>query len=164
MTSFDRRRVTVAAIFTVLVLLVNAWLSGDDDTTDATTDTLVGLASAPSTTAYDPEAPVFVAGDGGSDQMVPAQVLVPPPPTGNVVVGRASHARFAEFLDQPCSAGVAPDQVELTITNLNNGQSTTCTNTYGKFPPAGIDIVIDADQFAQIANLTDAPIPVRITW
>jgi DNA-binding beta-propeller fold protein YncE len=167
MNVYDRRRVTVATVFTVVVMLLLGAVDNDSSggaASSLTVDTLEGSDTAPPTNAYDPDAPVFVADDGNPDLLTPAQVLVPPPPSGNVVVGRASHGRYSSLLERPCTTGVAPDQTLLTITNMNNGQSTTCVNTYGKTLPAGIDIVVDSDQFGEIANLTDAPIPVRITW
>lgn len=168
MTRSDRRRVTLATIATALALVGllvvdNGPNDGPDDAL-AAGEALVGSPTAPPTTAYEPDAPVFVADDGLTDDLLPANVLVPPPLSGNIVIGRASHARYDDALDNPCTTGVAPDQAVIVITNLNNGQTTSCVNTYGKTPPVGVDIVIDADEFAEIAVLTDAPIPVRLSW
>jgi len=164
MNPVDRRRALFATIFTIVAVLVLIVSGGDDDETVAQSAGLSGSPTAPPTTRYQPDAPVFVAGDGDVDAAAPGQVLVPPPPSGNVVVGRASHGRYDDDLSRPCTTGVAPDQATLRITNLNNGQTTLCVNTYGKTPPTGIEIVLDSDQFAEIARLTDAPIPVRINW
>ena len=164
MNTVDRRRATAATLFTAVALVVLV-ATGDDTEGSAVVDNgLVGSPTAPPTTKYTPGAPVFVAGDDDADPAAPAEVLVPPAPNGNIVMGRASHGRYDDDLSRPCTTGVAPDQATLQVTNLNNGQSTLCVNTYGKTPPAGVDIVLDADQFAEIARLIDAPIPVRISW
>lgn len=164
MNPVDRRRALAATVFTAVALLVMAVTSDDTQGTVAVGDGTEGSPTAPPTTKYTPGAPVFVAGDDDADPAAPAEVLVPPPPNGNIVMGRASHGRYDDDLSRPCTTGVAPDQATLQVTNLNNGQSTLCVNTYGKTPPAGIDIVLDSDQFAEIARLIDAPIPVRISW
>lgn len=164
MNAVDRRRAIAATMFTIVAVLVLIVTGGNDDGTLAVGDGLVGSPTAPPTTRYDPDAPVFVGGDGDVDAAAPGQVLVPPPPAGNVVIGRASHGRYDDDLSRPCTTGVAPDQATLSVTNLDNGQTTQCVNTYGKTPPPGVDIVLDADQFAEIARLTDAPVPVRINW
>ena len=164
MNPVDRRRALFATIFTVVAVLVLIVSGGDDQSTVAQSPALNGSPTAPPTPRYQPDAPVFVAGDGDVDPAAPGQVLVPPPPSGNVVIGRASHGRYDDDLSRPCTTGVAPDQATLQITNLNNGQTTLCVNTYGKTPPTGVEIVLDSDQFSEIARLTDAPIPVRINW
>ncbi|MFM7044354.1 MAG: hypothetical protein ACKO27_07145 [Ilumatobacteraceae bacterium] len=164
MNPVDRRRAFFATIFTVVAVLVLIVSGGDDEPTVAQGAGLNGSPTAPPTTRYEPDAPVFVAGDGDVDAAAPGQVLVPPPPSGNIVIGRASHGRYDDDLSRPCTTGVAPDQATLQVTNLNNGQTTLCVNTYGKTPPTGVEIVLDSDQFSEIARLTDAPIPVRINW
>jgi hypothetical protein len=52
----------------------------------------------------------------------------------------------------------------LTVTNTNNGQTTTCLNSTSTALPAGVDIVIHTDVFTTISGLADAPVPVRISW
>lgn len=164
MNPVDRRRALFATIFTVVAVLILIASGGDEPSTVAQGAGLNGSPTAPPTTRYQPDAPVFVAGDGDGEAAAPGQVLVPPPPSGNIVIGRASHGRYDDDLSRPCTTGVAPDQATLQVTNLNNGQTTLCVNTYGKTPPDGVEIVLDSDQFAEIARLTDAPIPVRINW
>jgi hypothetical protein len=52
----------------------------------------------------------------------------------------------------------------LTVTNTDNGQTTTCTNSISTPLPAGVDIVLHTDLFTVISDLADAPVPVRISW
>lgn len=59
---------------------------------------------------------------------------------------------------------LAPDGALLTVTNVDNGQSTTCTNTQGITIPPGVGMVLGTDVFAKIGDLADAPLPVRVRW
>ena len=51
-----------------------------------------------------------------------------------------------------------------TVENIDNGQTTTCTNTLGMAIPAAADIVLHTDVFGEIGDLADAPVPVRVSW
>ena len=63
-----------------------------------------------------------------------------------------------------CSTMLAPEGALLTVTNVDNGQSTTCTNTQGVSVPPGVGMVIGTDAFGKIGDLSDAPLPVRVRW
>jgi hypothetical protein len=63
-----------------------------------------------------------------------------------------------------CTTLLAPDGALLTVTNLDNGQTTTCTNTLGMALPAGSDIVLNTAIYVTIGDLADAPVPVRVSW
>jgi len=52
----------------------------------------------------------------------------------------------------------------LTVTNTDNGQTTTCVNSLSTPLPAGVDIVLHTDDFVLISDLADAPVPVHISW
>ena len=52
----------------------------------------------------------------------------------------------------------------ITVVNIDNGLSTTCTNTLGFPVSPEITISLDTDVYITIADLVDAPIPVRISW
>lgn len=168
MTLVDRHRATVATVFTIVALLVVAVLgdrsSGGEDRGTSSNRGEVGFATAPETSAYAPPPAAFMAGDDAAGPATPPSVLVPAVPSGNSLVVKASFSRYADELLQPCSTGLVAEGTVLTVTNLDNGQRTTCVNLYGKVPPAGADIVLDTDRFTEIGNLSDAPIPVRITW
>jgi hypothetical protein len=49
------------------------------------------------------------------------------------------------------------------VTNLDNSRSMTCIASVS---PAGIfeSIVVHTDAFLSIADLSDAPVPVEISW
>ena len=63
-----------------------------------------------------------------------------------------------------CTTLLAPDGAVLTVTNLDNGQSTPCTNTLGMALPSGSDIVLNTAIYVTIGDLADAPVPVRVSW
>lgn len=168
MNTTDRRRVTLAAIFTV-VALPALWVFGGSDTSGAPPaagvdgSTLQGAEVAPSTT-YVPETPVFLDAPEAVAQPGVIDIAIPPAPTDRQFLGRASFVRYADPSVRPCTTLLAPERALLTVTNVDNGQSTTCTNILGVRLQYGIDIVIHTDVFAEITDLANAPITVRFSW
>jgi hypothetical protein len=62
-----------------------------------------------------------------------------------------------------CYAPEVPYNRRITVTNLDNSRSVDCINNVGgSRPPEAV--VLHPDAFQQIADLTDAPVPVQITW
>jgi hypothetical protein len=59
---------------------------------------------------------------------------------------------------------MTPVGVQLTVTNINNGRSIKCTSAFGVSVPAGVTVQLNSTQFTLLADLIDAPIPVKITW
>jgi hypothetical protein len=171
MNAIDRRRVVVASVFTV-VALPALWALNRDSAASSVSPNVgaagveVGapaLETAPTTSAYRPEPPLFV---GGDDEPVPPGVIdvaVPPTPGTNELLARATFRRYGAASRQ-CTTLLAPDGAALTVVNLDNGQSTTCTNTLGVPVPAGTDLVLDTVVFSEIGDLADAPVPVRVSW
>jgi hypothetical protein len=171
MNAFDRRRVVVASVFT-LVALPALWVLNRDSAASsrspnaaaAGVDLKVGGDTAPSTSAYQPAPPLFVGGDDAPTPPGLINVAVPPAPGANDLLMKASYHRYVGAIGQPCTTLLAPDGSTLKVTNLDNGQTTTCTNTLGLNVPAGIDIVLNTAQFTLIGDLADAPVPVRVSW
>jgi hypothetical protein len=169
MNAHDRRRFTLAAAFT-LVALPAMWIlsSGDGssgDKVEAVATTGAGAATAPPTTKYEPQPPMFVGGDDNpATPPGEVQIAVPPAPGANDRVVKSSYVRYVGAAMPMCTALFAPDGSTLKVTNVDNGQSVTCTNTYGKAVPSGADMVLDTDLYTRIASLADAPVPVRVTW
>jgi hypothetical protein len=56
-----------------------------------------------------------------------------------------------------------PFNSRITVTNLDNSRSVQCIASVGGAEPDD-DVVLHDDAFVQIGDLTDAPIPVQITW
>ena len=170
MNSYDRRRLTLATIFTVAALPA-LWIINRNDAGSAA-PTLgaagvphVGANEAPSTSAYTPDKPVFLNGPpAGADPAV-VDIIIPPGPSATEATGRASFRRYADATNRPCTTALAPWGSVLTVTNTDNGQTTTCVNSFSPNPlPAGVDIVVHTDLFTSISDLVDAPVPVRISW
>ena len=173
---YAQRRRTFVAIAITLVLAPAAFLltRGDDDaatapevtvigtTPQAVTDTTVA-ASAPTATDVMGTSPVEVlSGDASSSNDDPATIAIPRPPQG--VTGTATFSRDIGAVED-CLVGAlgVPFDARVTVTNLDNSMRIDCINNVGG-PRPEEGIVLHADAFLQIADLTDAPVPVQITW
>ena len=170
MIAHDRRRVVVASVFT-LVALPALWVlnresaatSGSPAVGAAGVEIKSSADAAPDTTAYQPEAPAFVGGDEVPVPPAAVVVAVPPPTSANQVTARASFHRYTAGSRQ-CTTLLAPDGALLTVENVDNGQSTTCTNTLGMAMQTGADLVLHTEVFGEIGDLADAPLPVHVSW
>ena len=160
MRTHDRRRVITASVFTVVALLALMFFDGEPDSEKKSA---TGL-TAPPTTKYVPEAPSFVGGDDEPAAPAVINVHVPPAPSATSFRGRASYHRYVESVDRACTVLTAAEGAPIRVTNVNNGQETTCTNTLIMELPDGVDILIHTDVFSEIGDITDAPISVRVSW
>ena len=173
---YAQRRRTFVAIAITLVLGPAAFLltRGDDDVATAPDVTVIGTtpqtatgstvgASAPTATDVMGTSPVEVlSGDGSSSSDDPATIAIPRPPQG--VTGVATFSRdIADVADCLVGAPGVPFDARVTVTNLDNSMRVDCINNVGGLRPEEA-IVLHADAFLQIADLTDAPVPVHITW
>lgn len=162
MNSTERRRVTMATIFTV-VALIALWAANRSDA-GTEFDTIGSTAAAAPTTVYVPEPPIFVGGNDADPPPEPADVAVGPAPNENQRVGKAGFHTYRGATIGVCSTNWVPESYVLRVTNVNNGQSVTCVNWPNLILPAGNDIVLDTFLFVSIADLSDAPIVVRVSW
>jgi hypothetical protein len=172
MNTFDRRRVVLASVFT-LVALPALWALSRDSAASSGSPTVgaagvdvpaAGAGTEPSTTAYLPEQPGFVGGDDDPSTPGVVKIAVPPAPGANEVLATASFHRYMSTSSAVCTTLLAPDGATLQVTNLDNGQTVTCANTLGMALPAGSDIVLNTAIFVSIGDLADAPVPVRVRW
>jgi hypothetical protein len=169
MNSYDRRRLTLASIFTVAALPA-LWVINRDDAGSAAPAIgaagvpQVGANEAPSTSVYTPDPPIFLNGPASGADPAVVDIIIPPGPTATEAKGRASFRRYSDPSRKPCTTSLAPWGTTLTVTNTDNGQTTTCVNSTSTALPAGVDIVLHTDVFALISDLADAPVPVRISW
>jgi hypothetical protein len=169
MNPYDRRRLVLASIFTVAALPA-LWVINRNDAGSAAPKVgaagvvQVGTDTAPPTSSYTPDPPIFL--DGPSNGAGPAvvDIVIPRGPTATEATGHATFRRYADPSRRPCTTALAPWGTTLTVTNTNNGQTTTCVNSISTPLPAGIDIVIHTDVFTSISDLADAPVPVQISW
>jgi hypothetical protein len=164
MRSSERRRVLLASALTVaaipVLIIVNA--ADGDEAADGVAGTTAETAPEFSTT---PENPVFL--DNTVPVVPPAVIDIaqPAPLAERTFDGTASFKLYeANTIDRPCTFPKAPRGAILTVTNIDNGLSTTCTNTLGESAPRDADLGLDTNVFIVIADLVDAPVPVRVTW
>ena len=171
MNTFERRRVALASIFT-LIALPALWVFNRSDSSRSGAPAVaaagvdagrVGSNTAPVDT-YVPEVPVFLGNKPAPADPAVVNVVVPAVDAGNQVAAKASYRRYDDATKSPCTTLLVPFNTMLTVTNLDNGQSVQCLNSFGVALPAGVDIVINTDLFIKISDLADAPAPVRITW
>jgi hypothetical protein len=167
----ERRRLIVATAFT-LVALPSIWLFDRDDPASPGASTVAaagvatpGAAASGTTPTTQPELPIFL--DNTIVVVAPAviDVALPDAPGDREAVGKATHRRYIDSpIFRPCTTYLAPSGATITVTNIDNGLSTTCTNTLGVSKPADADIVLDTGVYVAIADLVDAPVPVRLDW
>ena len=178
----DVRRIIVAAVVTVLAL---PFLARNGDKQQAATAATPGAdlsALRPSTTAgssaTDPRSdsgPTTTAGigylSGPSSTLPPTPILigVPEAKPANVLDGNAGYRVFPlpwKNLPTPCvgRTGGLPAGTKVKVTNLNNSRTTQCVvATQFDLPPGQVIALADS-VFQDIADLIEAPIPVRVSW
>lgn len=144
--------------------------------TDATPSTidLTGLtAAAPTTvplpTTTLPLEPTTTYPDGTSDHLA-RQAAIPDltKPIGALnQEGMASYRVFgdvAKWGPRPCAHGTLKKSTYVTVTDLNNGKSTTCL-VVATIPAAADHIIeLDTSVFEELADTSAGEIPVRLTW
>ena len=177
----QRRRVAVALAITVILVPAAFLLNrGGDDPAAQPPITLIGTvpgdtatpvpgeadeaelsAGTPAATDAMGTAPVgFLDGTAPPKDDDPATIAIPRLPRS--LVGTASFRR--DITDTTvCQAKGVPFNARITVTNLDNSQSVQCIASVGG-PEPDEDVILPADAFLQIADITDAPVPVMITW
>ena len=179
LTVYERRRLTVLAVVTTLVLLVFFTVGNGSGDSAATPDTGVAVPSSIGTTttstplenagavgplADDASKPVNLDGPLAQAPSGDVAIAYPGPGEMNRVNARASYMRYPDYNSAICYAVAAPLGSPLTITNLNNGKTVRCTNVFALVLPAGVDVIVHTPLFLQMANLVDAPLPVTVSW
>jgi hypothetical protein len=163
MRAHERRRLVLAAAVTIAAPAL--WLFEGDSADDSGTASADATSNLFPSATDDPGVPVFL--DNPSPVVAPAviDIAVPEAPGSREVRGAATFKRYIDpQVERPCTTVLAPPGIVLTITNVDNGLSTTCTNTRSTSVPPGADIAIDTDVYITIAELVEAPVPVRISW
>ena len=177
----QRRRVALALAITVILVpaavLLNRDTTGSDGSTPPTT--LVGAVVIPGQeppatgTATDANSPAATDAMGTTpvaylDGTVPPQagdpatIAIPRP--GQSITGIAT---FSRSISDPTACqlkdfDVVPFGSSVTVTNLDNSRSVQCVASVAGFSDE--HVVLNADAFLQIGDLTDAPLSVEITW
>jgi hypothetical protein len=165
LSTFERRRIAVAAILTLLVLPL-LMINNGDETQNAevvvTTTTQVGSGLNESSEDGSLE-PIILGGPSPIVQDGSAQIAYP----ASSLTGTQAIASFSNFDNAPdivCYFPEAPLGIKISVQNLNNGRTTTCTNVFRTSLPSGATMLLHTKVFESLANLVDAPIPVTVSW
>jgi hypothetical protein len=177
----DRRRLLAAGITTLAVL---PFFFGGGGTKGPTGVATIGeganlagaLDSSASASAPEPAAepadlepvamPGFLLGPPPASEPSEITVVVPTSGPKNLLEGTASYERYTDEdgLPDPCSFGATPRGTDLLVLDLDNGRSVWCSVIGPPPPGARTSLVLDTEEFTQIADLGQAPVHVRITW
>lgn len=134
----------------------------------AAVDLADSLRNEPDTTEALPPNAAYVPmpGEGTTtSQEIVIAVPTSPPEGTKWAKGKAGYRTWqATANGRPCLFTGAPISTVLTITNLDNGKATTCMVANNADPGSGLAILLDSSVFQDIADLAEAPVPVRITW
>lgn len=157
---YERRRIAVLASVSLLAVFIFRASSGSNE--DATATTVTTTTVPPVIEQDIPESVIL----GGPAPLTPtgSAVIAYPADTGNVIDGRASFSNLGYTQTPICYSIAAPIGADLTVTNVNNGRSIKCTNVYSLLVPNGITIILHTTVFTRLADLIDAPLPVKISW
>lgn len=178
----DRRRFRLAAIVSLLALPALWWINLDDPTTGPNTASVgvdvsgSGTATSPDTAAVptvestigqsnlptEPTVfeapPIFLDGPTSQIGGIP-QIAVPDPGAQQTVITRAT-------FDELSGSGVClgrdlPSGQTITVINLDNNRRVSCRLLLAPFSQQE-QLVMDTSMFTELADLTDAPIPIEI--
>jgi hypothetical protein len=157
---YERRRILVLGVVTILAVtaLRSTGFGGDDATatTTSTTSTLVLTdESIPDPVILGGPAPLAPSGSAA---------IAYPATTGNEINGLATFSNLGYTQTPVCYSTQVPAGAIVTVTNVNNGRTVKCTSVYSLLVPPGMTIMLHNSVFIDIANLNDAPLPVKITW
>ncbi len=172
----DRRRTTVLLILTIIAVPAIFFLTRADDANgDAVVDPTTGEViavdgdtmaasdngpSRPPLVASDAD-PTFLDGPSLDSSPGVAEIAVPARPETAPVRLEASY-RSTVAGERTCLVSSLPSGLTVTVTNLDNGRSTTCVTSIAPFTQ-NADIVLHTDTFSLLADLTEAPITVELT-
>ena len=162
-TDTDRRRFIAAAALT-LVALPALWWANTSQNSSAPNLAVAGIdVDAEDTTIstpvdVDPIAPVFLEGPASAAGAGQSEIAVPARPLIDGVSAKATF-RSSVWANRCLVPGLS-DGSQVTVVNLDNNRSVTCTTVLVPGSPG--DVVLTTSAFATIADLTDAPISVEI--
>jgi hypothetical protein len=163
----DRRRFLLATLVSV-VALPALLLAGREDGSAGPNVATAGVeidagaaegASVPAT-SVDPPAddPVYLDGPASANAPSIAEIAVPAPREA-VVLQTATYS--SGMWAGGCRAKGVGGGVRVTVVNLDNNRSISCLAEFAP-PEQQADLILPTSSFRQLADLTDAPIPVEI--
>jgi len=174
LNSTERHRILLATTLTILALPALWWANQSEGTSApniATVGVEVGTegetasTSARDTTQLDladqleKTDPVFFDGPASNGGGA-AEIAVPAAPRQELITTSATFSSALSNTTLCRVPGVGHD-IRITVVNLDNNRSTSCVTVLA---PAGstADLILHTSVFSEIADLTDAPIPVEI--
>ena len=174
----DRRRLLAAGVTTIAVLPFFFGGGGSKGPTGVATigeganiaGALDSSASAPAPADPVDLQPVAMPGFllGPPPATEPSEITVVVPTSGpkNLLEGTASYERYTDEagIPDPCSFAATPRGTDLLVLDLDNGKSVWCSVIGPPPPGARSSLVLDTEEFTQIADLGQSPVHVRITW
>ncbi len=164
----DRRRLVVASVLTI-VAMPFIWSSKDE----RSPGTQLAVTAASQTEINQP-----FAGAAPDESTLSRSALVSVPdvitidvasaPTGNLLTGKATYRNWPEGLDngesRPCGTSLVPFGARIVVTNTDNGKKIACVNVTTRPLTGDTAIIIDTPTFVELADLTDAPLTVDLSW
>jgi hypothetical protein len=164
LSTFERRRIVLAAIVTVLVLPLLMLNNDEPKTAEVAVTTTTQVDSSLNQDSEDGSLePIILGGPSPIVQDGSAQIAYP----ASSLIGSQAIASFSNFDNAPdivCYFPEAPLGISISVQNLNNGRTTTCTNVFRTSLPTGATMLLHTKVFESLANLVDAPIPVTVSW
>jgi len=174
LTDTDRHRFIAATALTLLALPALWWANTSENSSEpklavAGIDADVDVAADPSTSGQnvaanvdagtDEAPPVFLDGPTSAAGAGLSAIAVPARP---LIDGITAKATFRSSVSNgTCIAPGLASGTKITVVNLDNNRSMTCTTVLSPGSTVG-DLVMRTSAFATIADLTDAPISVEI--
>ncbi len=173
LTDTDRRRFIAATALTLLALPALWWANTSENNSTSPNLAVAGIdpvgedggsANAPGPVDaarddLDEVAPVFLEGPTSAAGAGQSEIAVPAKP---LIDGLTAKATFrSDVPSGSCIAAGMTSGLTVTVVNLDNNRSTSCKTILAPgYSPD--DLVMNTTSFADIADLTDAPISVEI--
>jgi hypothetical protein len=170
LTDTDRHRLTAATVLTLLALPALWWANTSEGSSapnlavagiDAGADVVVepGAPLVGAGVTFEAGPPVFLDGPASAAGAGQSAIAVPAKP---LIEGVPAQATFRGNVQRGnCIVSGPTSGSEITVVNLDNNRSVTCTVVLAPGTVAG-ELVMNTSAFATIADLTDAPISVEI--
>lgn len=171
LTDTYRRRLIAVTALTLLALPALWWANTSENNSTSPNLAVAGLemvgdagtsAIAPDGAAndgVDEVPPVFLEGPTSAAGAGQAEIAVPARPLIGGVLAKATFR--SDVAAGTCIVADMANGSEITVVNLDNNRSMTCTTILAPGTANG-DLVMSTSKFAGIADLTDAPISVEI--
>ena len=104
-------------------------------------------------------------GNSTTSQRIVIAVPTSPPEGSKFAKGKAGYRTWQLTTNgRPCLFSGAQVNTIVSITNLDNGKTTTCLVAGAQDPTSGLVILLDSTVLQDVADLVEAPVPVRVAW